>query len=374
TEDRLWSQGYKGELGDLFAIQERIAQEVVASLDVAHPAESGDRLTPGPMGDVAAWQCLVQARQAGLRWRKDGIDEAVELLTRGLSVVGDDARLHAALGRTHLHYREIGVDTSDTPLKAAESCAARASALEPGLAVVHQLEGWIRYSRSDIRGAVDALELARAQEPNDPDTLGLLANCLLISGQVEAARPLIETLVSIDPLTPLTRCMPGWADAMEGNFEAALGPYRDMFTMDEGNPMARLFYVYMLAASGRRDEAHDVAEALPEYLRSSPPGRIIGIFAKALAGERPDPLPPAEGEALARGTDVIPRFLAQAYALGGDEEQAVTWAARAVDRGFISHAFLANHDPFLAPLVGHAGYDQVLETARARLREFVANE
>jgi len=370
TDDRVWSHSYEGSLDQLFAIQERIAREVVDSLHLQLPGEGGSADIERPATDVAAWQCLVQARQAALRWRRDSIDQAVELLRGGLSRSGDDARLHAALGRTYLHYREAGIDLSEALLELAQSCADKAFALQPGIAAGHQLAGWISYARGEIQAAVDSLKTALGREPGDPDTLSLLANCYLISGRVTEARPLIAKLVAIDPLTPLSRCMPGWADALEGNFESAVGPYRQMFTMDPGNPMARLFYVYALAWAGRTDEASTVAAELPAAMLSSPPGQIIGLFASALAGWQMVPAPSADTAALARATDVFPRFLAQAYALAGEAEEAVRWATVAVERGFINYPFLARHDPFLATLVGNAAYDQLLERARVRWEAF----
>ena len=90
-----------------------------------------------------------------------------------------------------------------------------------------------------MRNLKKALEI----DPNDVDTLLLLCNCYLISGKVPAARPLIARLLTLDPLTPLTRCVPGFADVSEGNLHSAVEPYRQMLEMDPGNPMARLFYL-----------------------------------------------------------------------------------------------------------------------------------
>ena len=38
----------------------------------------------------------------------------------------------------------------------------------------------------------------------------------------------------MDPLTPLSRCLPGFADLMEGHFAAAVEPYRQMFEVERG--------------------------------------------------------------------------------------------------------------------------------------------
>ena len=102
----------------------------------------------------------------------------------------------------------------------------------------------------------------------------LLCNCYLISGYVSFARPLIDQLVAVDPLTPLTRCMPGFADLMEGNVASALGPYRQMFEMDPGNPMARLFYVPILAANGRMSEVREIVSTLPPEVKDTIPARL----------------------------------------------------------------------------------------------------
>ena len=369
-DDRVWSHAYEGELDALFTIQERLAREIVEFLDLRMPARDGGRLTDQPMTDVTAWQCLVQARQAALRWQKDSIDHAVALLRHGLGLAGDDARLYAALGRTWLHYREAGVDLTRKPLQEAQACAAKVSALAPRLAAGHQLAGWIHYAEADVPAAVWALKIALAAEPWDPDSLSLLANCYLISGKVQEARPLIDRLVSVDPLTPLTRCMPGWADALQGDFEAALDPYGEMFTMDPGNPLARLFYVYILAAAGRRGEARQVAEESPEAMRNTPPGQVLALFACALGNSSPDLPATADIDRLAEGTDMFPRFLAQAYALAGAVDEAVRWAAIAVERGFINYPFLARHDPFFSALVGTPAYDALLDRAKIAWEQF----
>lgn len=369
TDEYVWSQSYESTIDKLFSIQEQIAQEVAESLDLSAVTRKTERLTDKPT-DFVAWQCLVQARQASLRWRKDSIDQAVRLLREGLAVAGEDARLYAALGRTFLQYREAGIDLSEAPLKQAETCAARAFALAPNLPAGYQLQGWIHYAQANIPAAVASLSAALESEPGDPDTLGLLANCALISGRPQAARPLITSLSAIDPLTPLTRCLPGWADQLEGRFESAVGPYRDMFALDPDNPMARVFLVYVLAAAKHHKEAEQIARELPEGMQNSPPGRIINLMRRALAGEDTDRITGPAADALASSTDIFPRFAAQAYALAGNASEAVRWLAVAVDKGFINYPYLSQHDPFLPQIAGDARLERLLSEVEKRWSSF----
>lgn len=368
SDKQLWSDRFEGRLDGLFDIQDRLAEATVAALEL-EPSKPPTAAAAAPP-DIAAWQFLVQARQSALRWRKDTIDEAVALLEAGIEHAPAEPRLHAALGMTHLHYREAGIDLGEAPIRAAEACAARIEALAPDFAAGHQLAGWIHYNRAEIADAVGSLRAAHAQEPWDPDTLTLLANCLLISGRVAAARPHIEALCRLDPLTPLTRCMPGWADALDGHFAAAVGPYREMFAGDPQNPVGRVFLVYILAAAGETDAARELADVDPSPVSDTPPGQLLGLFAAALAGASPPPLPAGLSEGFAKASDLFPRFIGQAYAMAGDVPQAVHWIGVAVDRGFINYPFLSQHDPFLSALAGEPAWDALLETVRRRWEAF----
>jgi TolB-like protein len=372
TDHHLWADKYDGTVADVFAIQERLARVIVEALELRLSSAEDRRLAERPFDNLHAYDCYLQARQEGWRWRRDAIDHAIQLLHNGLAIVGENARLHAALGLAYLQYREAGLDFGDRPLQEAEACARKVFALAPGSASGFQLRGYIHYSSGRIQDAVRDLKAGLEIEPGNADTMLLLCNCYLISGQVPAARPLVDRLLAIDPLTPLTRCLPGYLEALEGNLLAAIEPYRRMFEMDPGNPMARLFYVWVLVLNRRMQEIGAIVEAFPADARDSVPARLAFFLTHALAGNRRQAsaaLTP-EIEAIATATDVFPRLLAQGYALAGASDQALRWLEIAVDRGFINHPFLARHDPFLESLRSLPRFQKLMDTVRERWERF----
>ena len=365
----LWGGKYDGVLDEVFAIQEQIARQIAGAMKLHLSVGDERRLSRHPLDDVSAWQLAVQARQESLRWRRESIDRAVGLLETAIASAGDQAALQAALGRTWLQYREAGIDLGKRPVREAEACARAILAVDPGSAAGLQLRGWIHYARGNIQDAVRDLSAALLQDWNDPDVLGLLANCYLISGRVSLARPLIERLLAVDPLTPLNRCLPGWADALEGRFEAAVGAYQDMLDMDPGNPVARLFYVWILVSAGRHEEARVACKAFPDTARGTPAARLAALL--AADGDSP-PVAAADLPEAGDASDVFPRLLAQACAIAGDHDTALHWLGVAVERGFINFPYLAEHDPLLAPLRGHAGFRRLMEQVRTRWEGFEA--
>jgi TolB-like protein len=370
-DNLLWADAWDGSLEDVFAMQERLARAIVGALEVRLSADEDRRLADRPIDNLHAYECYVRARQEAWRWRKDAIDHAVQLLRNGLAHVGDNARLYAALGHAFLQYREAGIDATDAPISEAETCVRKVFSLDPGSAPGFQLRGWIHYCRGNIQDAVRDLNRALNAEPQNADTLLLLANCYLISGQVPSARPLIERTLALDPLTPLTRCMPAFADVMEGKRAAALEPYRQMCAMDPGNPMARLFYVWALVLNDRLETARGVMGSFPSEVGETIPARIAAFLVHAgTAKDSGTATRPPDINLEATAGDVFPRMLAQGYALAGMPKDAIRCLKVAIDRGFINYPFLARHDPFFDAIRTLPSFQRLLELVRVRWETF----
>ncbi|MEM1246461.1 MAG: hypothetical protein AAGK22_08815 [Acidobacteriota bacterium] len=368
TDRSAWSESFTGSLEEIFDIQEEIAARVSHSLQIELPDSPS-----GPRRDLDAWRCLQQARRESLRWRQEAIDRAVRLLTNGLREHPEDNELRAALARAHLQYREAGLDLGPEPLARASAIARELEGQEDPRGTAAQLRGWICYSKGDIQGAVRELRETLTVDWNNPDGLALLANCLIISGRAGQARPLIEQALSIDPLTPLNRCMPGWADASEGRFEEALGPYREMFEMDPANPFGRLFLLWILTLTGRDEEALEIAEGFAP-MAGSLPAQVADLFVSTLGG--PDVTESLHGalerEPLTATSDLFPRLLAQAYGLRGDAERALHWLELAMDNGYINHPRLASRDPTLEHLRDRPEFRALLQEIKRRWDAFEA--
>ena len=170
----------------------------------------------------------------------------------------------------------------------------------------------------------------------------------------------------------LTACAPGFADASEGNLEAAVEPYRQMFEMDPANPMGRLFYVWVLALNRRHDELVRVLDAFAPAERDTVPARAARFLAHAHIhrDQRAVELVTPELEVVAMTNDVFARVLAEGYAMAGMPEEAIRWLSVAVDRGYVNHPFLARYDPSFEPVRTHRGFQQLLEVVLERWQGF----
>jgi hypothetical protein len=142
--------------------------------------------------------------------------------------------------------------------------------------------------------------------------------------------------------------------------------------MDPSNPMARLFYVWVLVLNRRTDAIDAVLKGFPVEVRDTVPARLALFLAHAQAGhaEEAHAAVTPEIQAVATAGDVFPRIIAQGYGLVGMSEQALHWLAIAVDRGFINYPSLAEHDPFFEKVRGEPRFQKLLKTVRERWEKF----
>jgi len=136
--------------------------------------------------------------------------------------------------------------------------------------------------------------------------------------------------------------------------------------------MARLFFAWVLILNRRNDEVNALLKSFPPDQRDTLPARLSFFLANSATGrpsEAKAELTP-QIEAIARATDVFPRFLAEGFALVGERESAIQWLQAAINRGFINYPFLSRHDPAFEALRDDSAFKALLETARHRWERF----
>ena len=266
-------------LMDVFDIQEKLSRTIVDALKLKLSPEENRRIAERPIDDVRAYECYLRARLETWRWTKEALDHALRLIQNGMDIVGDNELLYAAQGFVYIQYRQAGIDTSDANLRKAEECVEKLFARNSNSHHGHRLSGHLYRIRGQVQAGVQRLKRALAADPNNVDTLIELSYAYIISGKGFAARPLVAKAMEVDPLIPLTQCMPGFADALlDGHFDTAIEPYQRFYAMDPDNPMALLFYTWVLASNGMTEEISKVMDASSSTAKRTLPGHMALVL------------------------------------------------------------------------------------------------
>ena len=364
----IWSEKLNGSIEDVFAMQERVSRTVVDALRVTMTPHEERRLAERPIEDLRAYEAYLQARQLMWTFTVESLDRARIFLENALATIGDNARLIGTLGQVHLHYLETTQPAVAHHLAEAEQCATRLAALDRDSVLLHSLRGSIHYLHGEIQEAIVSFERARALDPNDANVACYLALQYIMAGRDAPAREAADAAVSLDPLTPLFQCMPGYCETAAGHPDAAVPHYRRFLEMEPSNPGAHLFLAWTLAMAGQTEEVIDIAERMTRSF----PGTIFAdvgrVFTLAMRGDlqgAANAITPAVRDA-AGGAEWFSRLLMDLYAMVGDPERAADAAESMLARGFAHYPALAQHDRFLAPYRNHPRIHRMLEIARRR--------
>jgi non-specific serine/threonine protein kinase len=372
SDSLVWGDKYRGTTDDVFSIQDTISRQIVAALRVTLSPEENRQLEARALPDIRAVQFYVKAKQEILNYSREGLDRALEYLELGERVVGRNALLLSTRGQVHWQYVNAGISSDPEHLVRAKQCAAEAAELEPNSAHVLRLQGLICLQEGKIQESASLLKRSIAVDPNDSDSLSWYSAVCALSGKAHAAMPLARRILEIDPLTPVYRFVPGLLSLMAGEFADALPPFDEAIRLDATNPLLLCLRGHALALDGKSAEAIVQFETLQRLCGDHYFCQIGAIMTAALRGDTAA----AEQQITQEIKDITaadphwPWILADCYALLDQQELALFWLRKGIEKGFLNYPMIGRWDPLLANVRRHPEFPALLRNLRELWEKF----
>ena len=315
-----WAETFDEEATNVFAVQDRIAEQVARALDLRLGAAERERLTRRHTADASAYQSYLKGRYFWSRFTGEWLEkalaffrEAVEkdpgfclphagladaYLVLGFSgrvspreawpLAGEEARRALAIDETvadaHVSLAYVRL-FGEWDWKRAGADLARAVALSPNSAAVHQWRGLYL----DMLGRLDEARTAigRAQQL---DPLSLVAATLLAFQSYLArdhGRELQECrrAVELDPNHFLGRWSLGLALQHQGRHREAVAEHRKAAKLSGGSALMTPVLARSLALAGRRSEAKKLLARLERASRETRAGSYANATVHLALGD-----------------------------------------------------------------------------------------
>jgi TolB-like protein len=209
NDAHLWSEKYTGTLDDMFDIQEKVSGSIVDALRLTLTPDEKQRITEHPINNPLAYEYYLKARQEILKFTEEGMNHALQYLQNGLDIVGENALLCAGMGYVYYQDVNVGLKTDEFYLTKAEQYAKKVFELDPESPYGHLVLGLLKICWKDSKEGIRHLKRVLAINPDDFDGLYWLSAVYAMIGKKEAAEPLTERLMKIDPLNPAVHFFPG---------------------------------------------------------------------------------------------------------------------------------------------------------------------
>jgi non-specific serine/threonine protein kinase len=373
ADTHIWSETYDGILDDVFDIQEKVARAMVDTLQLRLTAPEDRQIAQKPISNVQAHDFYLRARDALYRgFTAEGIDEAIRFLEFGLKIAGDNPLLLATLANVYFQAVRVWVK-EEAELAKAEEYAHTALRFDPGMAPAYTVLGYIHWLQGNPRDYYRLLNQALTLDPNDGDTLMWAFWLFIVTGRTSKALDIAEHIIELDPVHPYGFFYPAAAYAYEGRFELAVDYVKDH--VSAGSPPQPTWAYWLglwLIYAGRPGEATKVlepVETMTTWNLNIQAGRLLGLALKGRKLDVEEMMTDKFRDAMKRDC-VASCFVAEAYVLLDEREEAINWVEIAVNHGFIHYPFLSQYNPLLTKLRGEPRFKKLMERVKYEWEHF----
>ena len=200
TDAHLWTELFDRDMGDLFALQNEITNQIANALGVELIGEEAARPTEHP----DALDYILRGRAAMLKSpSRDSYAEAIDLFEHALALDPQSAEAQARLAGVLVNRVVTGLTNSDTAdLARAERLVDQALAASPRSAYAHFVKGELLRAQYRWEEAIPELETALTLNRNSVGALQGLGWCRLNIGSIDEVIPLVEQAIRLSPRDP----------------------------------------------------------------------------------------------------------------------------------------------------------------------------
>jgi tetratricopeptide (TPR) repeat protein len=201
---QLWAHRYESELTSLFAIQDRIALEVVTGLqvEIAEGEQERIALVHGTK-NLQAWLIGGQALQHLRRLMRADNARARALYQQASEIDPAYPGAWDGLAWTHIIDARFGWSPDPTEsIRVAAALAERTLVLDAGRPASYALLGTVALARGRHAEAIAFAEKGVALSPNGADVTAVLALILTYSGEPRRAIDLLRRAMRLSPYYP----------------------------------------------------------------------------------------------------------------------------------------------------------------------------
>ncbi|WP_207539643.1 winged helix-turn-helix domain-containing protein [Sabulicella rubraurantiaca] len=265
TGHHVWADRFEGTFGDIFALQDQVAEAVAGAVEPSLQAAEIVRASAKPTESLDAYDLYLRALSRIYRMTREDSDAALTLFRQAVELDPDFARARANSAAYRVVRKTQGWSE---PKEWAEGAAWARAVLrfdqdDPGVLRCAALA--VAHLARDYAAGVAAAERAIALNSGSAQVLLSCAWVFIYACQPERAIPLFERAIRLSPHDPEEAFMlSGIALAylVTGDFEAAV-QWADRSVSHAPNWLSgRRTLIGALMLSGREVKAHEAAAAL----------------------------------------------------------------------------------------------------------------
>jgi tetratricopeptide (TPR) repeat protein len=285
--DHVWAEKYDGELQDIFDLQDKITQQVVAAIQTQVWTHIGERAKKLDHPDIGTWDLLARGFKLYYELTEESLAAAENIFRKAMTTDPRSCEANFCLSGVLTHQLFMGYVSNTTAIVSeALDLAKQAVSLDENNEYAHIALGNIQFYRGQQDSAVAELKHAIELNPNCSVAYGFLGAFLSESDPDEAIKNQ-EIAIRINPRDPsiffryhgLARAHFASGRYLEASQWARKSVNR--------KPSWRGGHAYLAASLAQLNQLEEAKEAVNNYLENFP-DETISYLQKLWSIEGPD--------------------------------------------------------------------------------------
>ena len=199
----LWTDRYTADLlpGEIFRVQEQIANQVAGALDVTLLEPERRRLAATPTDNLEAYDSYLRGNDYGNRsFLEQDYQIAIRMYEKAVELAPEFALAYARLSTAHSWMWWLFYDRTQERLAMAREAVDQALRLDPDLPEAHEALGLYHYwGHLDYDRALAEFAIAQKSQPNSSDLFAATGWVQRRQGKFVEALANIKQAVELDP-------------------------------------------------------------------------------------------------------------------------------------------------------------------------------
>jgi TolB-like protein/Flp pilus assembly protein TadD len=230
TGGHLWAERYDGQMEDIFSLQDKITQKIVAALAVRLTSGEKENIDSKGTDNIEAYDAFLRGWQHYLRGTPESFAQAIADFEKAVELDPQYSRAYAALalvnwkaGSGKEWYQALRTDYFTLRVKARHFLNI---AMKKPTSLAYRVASSMDLRRRNHDKALQNAEKAMTLNPTDAESQFAMAEVLVYSGRPKEAIKVTNTVMRLDP-NKMDDCLRliGMAHFCLGEYEKAISAF-----------------------------------------------------------------------------------------------------------------------------------------------------
>jgi TolB-like protein/Flp pilus assembly protein TadD len=287
TGGHIWADRFEGNLGNVFDLQDRFTESIVAAIEPKLQLAEIARLRHKPVSNLDAYDLLLRAQQCEYEFDMDSHAAALRYLEQALAIDPSYAPAMALAAFCHAERRiQAWMQDPDVEVEHALRLASRAVELGKDDANILWMAGYAIFRlQMDLPRARELVRHSLELNPNSAMASAIAGELEAALGHSGEALELVTRAMRLSPRDPrgwFITLKAAWVYFVDRQFDQAISAAKKVLNQNPHSAYAHRFLAASLAKQGRMSEA---AEAIRDVLSIEPQLTLAKLRARLMAME-----------------------------------------------------------------------------------------